>query len=119
MVIKNRANGYKEISTDQEHILHIIGNAEYPIVRTAIVADPSKWEEIPLADIPPYTEDEYDAKVDELIRQKYTASQEFALINNVLANVTPKRQAEYAEYQTYREWCKKQAKEILSKKVEE
>ena len=69
--------------------------------------------------MPPYTTAEYEAKVEELIRERYTVSQELALINNVMANVTEKRQSEYAAYQDYREECKRKAKEILTDKNED
>ena len=44
--------------------------------------DAALWEEV--ADRPPYSEDEYKTKVEELIRERYTVSDEFALINNCL-----------------------------------
>lgn len=104
------------LSTDADHILHKIGSDNYAPIHHAMVkpADVDLYEEIAVADIPPYTEEEYKAKVEELIREQYTASDEFALINNVMAGVTEKRQSEYAAYQEYREECKRRAKEILT-----
>lgn len=108
------------LDTDAAHILHRIGSDDYTPIRhtTVKAADLDRWEELAVADIPPYTEAEYEAKVEELIRERYTVSQEFALINNVMANVTEKRQAEYAAYQDYREECKRRAKETLITKSE-
>lgn len=102
------------LDCDNDHILHRIGSADYPVMRHATVKDPDAWEEIAVADIPPYTEAEYKAKVEELIRERYSASDEFALINNVMSEATEKRQSEYAEYQAYREECKRRAKEMLT-----
>lgn len=74
--------------------------------------DAALWEEV--ADRPPYSEDEYKTKVEELIRERYTVSDEFALINNVMTAPTEATQEEYARYQQYREECKRRAKETLA-----
>jgi len=102
------------LDTDADHILHRVGSDDYTPIRHTTAKDPDAWEEIAVGDIPPYSEAEYKAKVEELIRERYTASDEFALINNVMANVTEKRQSEYAAYQAYREDCKVRARAILS-----
>lgn len=102
------------LDSDADHILHKIGSDNYTPIRHTMTRDPEAWEEVSIADIPPYTEAEYKAKVEELIREQYTVSDEFALINNVMAGVTEKRQNEYAAYQEYREECKRRAKEILT-----
>ncbi len=102
------------LDTDADHILHRVGSDDYTPIRHTTAKDPDAWEEIAVADIPPYNEAEYKATVEELIRERYTASDEFALINNVMANVTEKRQSEYAAYQAYREDCKVRARAILS-----
>lgn len=104
------------LDTDQEHILHRKGNEDFTPIRHTTVnpEDVDAWEEIAVVDIPPYTEAEYKAKVTELIRGRYSADDEFALINNVMAGVTEKRQSEYAAYQEFREECKRRAKEILT-----
>lgn len=108
------------LDTDHGHILHRIGSEDYTEIRHTMTKDPEAWEEIAVGDIPPYNEAEYKAKVEELIRERYTASDEFALINNVMGGTTTeKRRSEYAEYQAYREECKLRAKEILSEKKED
>lgn len=116
MTTTEKKNNLVEISTDESHILHRIGFEEYQELRRATIAaaDLANWEEIAVSDIPPYTEAEYKAKVTELIRERYSADDEFALINNVMANITEKRQSEYAAYQEFREECKRRAKEILT-----
>lgn len=106
------------LDAEDGYILHRKGNGDYLEIRHTTVREPEAYEEIAVADIPPYTESEYKAKVEELIRERYTASDEFALINNVMAGVTEKRQSEYAEYQAYREECKRRAKEELTTKPE-
>ena len=63
----------------------------------------------------------YDQLVEELIREKYTLSDELAISNNRMAvfdaNLLPKEKEdeykrEYYAYQQYREECKKKAREI-------
>jgi len=103
------------LDTDADHILHRVGSDDYTPIRHTTAKDPDAWEEIAVADIPPYNEAEYKAKVEELIRERYTASDEFALINNVMSGTaTEKRRSEYADYQAYREECKARARAILS-----
>lgn len=102
------------LDTDAGHILHKIGSDDYTPIRHTIAKDPDAWEEIAVADIPPYTEEEYKAKVKELVHERYSLDDEIALINNITAGVTEKRQSEYAAYQEYREECKRRAKVILS-----
>ena len=101
-----------EISTDASHIIHRIGDEDYPILRRAIVADPEEWEEVAVADIPPYTTAEYNAKVAELIHERYDADKEMSLINNMMeAEPTEAHKAEYSAYQAYRAECKLKAKD--------
>ena len=101
-----------EISSDASHIIHRIGDEDYPILRRAIVADPEEWEEVAVADIPPYTTAEYNAKVAELIHERYDADKEMSLINNMMeAEPTEAHKAEYRAYQAYRAECKQSAKD--------
>ena len=102
-----------EISTDASHIIHRIGGEDYPILRRAIVTDPEEWEEVPVEDIPPYTNAEYAAKVSELIHQKYSLDDEIALRANLEDDPTEKRTNEFAEYLAFRKQCKEEAKKIL------
>lgn len=106
--------GMWALEAEEAHVLRRIGTDDSSPVRRTTVRDPEQWEEVAVAELPAYTKAEYEAKVEELIRERYTVSQEFALINNVMANVTEKRQSEYAAYQAYREDCKAQARAILS-----
>ena len=102
-----------EISTDASHIIHRIGGEDYLILRRAIVTDPEEWEEVPVEDIPPYTNAEYAAKVSELIHQKYSLDDEIALRANLEDDPTEKRTNEFAEYLAFRKQCKEEAKKIL------
>lgn len=101
-----------ELHTDADHILHRIGSDDYIEIRRATVKDPEDWEEIAVADIPPYTRAEYDKKVAELIHARYDADREMSLINNIMeAEPTEVHKAEYSAYQAYRAECKLKAKD--------
>ncbi len=108
-----------ELSTDAAHILHKKGSEDYPEVRRLMTRDADSYEEVAVKDIPPYTAKEYAEEVSRLIRERYSADDEFALINNVMAGVTDKRQSEYAAYTEYRDKCKVQAKINLSARKSE
>lgn len=111
-----------QLDTDQGHILHKVGSDDYTEIRHTMVKDPDAWEEIAVADIPPYTKDEYDKKVAELVREKYTADEEFALQRKMLnAVMSPdtiseegsanKTLEEYQAYNVYVQECKQKAKD--------
>ena len=101
-----------EISTDASHIIHRIGDEDYPILRRAIVTGPEEWEEVAVEDIPPYTTAEYNNKLAELIHERYDADKEMSLINNMMeAEPTEAHKAEYSAYQAYRAECKLKAKD--------
>lgn len=118
------------LDTDADHILHRIGSKDYSEIRHTIVKDPEEWEEIAVADIPPYTEAEYKAKVEELIRERYSASDEFAIQRKMLNAMLPqlailsdedagqfnaeKAIAEYTEYNAYAEQCKADAPDAIA-----
>lgn len=116
---KERKSGLLEISCDDGYTLHRKGDANiHPISKIVIPAiQMDDWEEIPVSSIPPYTEQEYSSKVTELIRERYSLDDEFALINNVMSGATEKHKNEYAQYQEFREKCKKKAKEELLKRT--
>lgn len=118
--------GLWELSTDKAHILHRKGSYYYTEIRRATVTDPDDWEEVAAGDIPAYTRNEYETKVDDLIRRRYSASEEFAIQRKMLNALMPqtaaldgdagtaafdadKAIAEYAEYNAYAEQCKAEA----------
>ena len=100
------------VSTDDNHILHFKGSDSYNTIRKLTTANPEGWEEIAIEDIPPYTIAEYNAKVAELIHERYDADKEMSLINNMMeAEPTEAHKAEYSAYQAYRAECKLKAKD--------
>ncbi|MEE0962571.1 MAG: hypothetical protein U0L54_08515 [Bacteroidales bacterium] len=70
------------------------------------------YEEV--EELPRYTQSEYANKVDELIREKYTISDELAILRQ-----RESKPEEYEEYYTYAEECKERAKHILINRKEE
>lgn len=109
------------LDAEEGYSLHRKGSGDYPEIRHTTVRDPDNWEEIAVADIPPYTEAEYKAKVSELIHERYSIDDEIALAANAsspMIRADEERAAsfadEYAAYQAYRTECKARAKEILS-----
>ena len=100
------------VSTDDNHILHFKGSDNYNPIRKLTTANHEDWEEIAIEDIPPYTIAEYNAKVAELIHERYDSDKEMSLINNMMeAEPTEAHKAEYRAYQTYRAECKQRAKD--------
>ena len=100
------------VSTDNTHILHFKGSNSYSPIKRLTTANPEDWEEIEIGDIPPYTIAEYNAKVAELIHERYDADKEMSLINNMMeAEPTEAHKAEYSAYQAYRAECKQRAKD--------
>lgn len=106
--------------TATEGWLHRIGTDTY--VKSLVLAkgdSAAMYEEVD--EIPPYTKAEYDAKVAEMVRERYSESEEFAIqrkvINSLLSPMTLSAEvaegvmAEYAEYNNYVEGCKVRAKE--------
>jgi hypothetical protein len=121
-----------ELSTDAAHILHRIGSDDYPEIRKAMVkADyADSYEEVAVEDIPPYTKAEYDAKVAELVHERYTADEESALhrkmINAIMSPATVSEEGaadkaleEYEAYNAYVQGCKARAKELLGNATEQ
>ena len=100
------------VSTDNNHILYFKGSDNYNPIRKLTTANPEDWEEIEIGDIPPYTIAEYNAKVAELIHERYDADKEMSLINNMMeTEPTEAHKAEYRAYQAYRAECKQRAKD--------
>lgn len=106
------SNGFIKL-TATAGLIHNLRTDEYSPSFVMLPTDTlDMYEEV--AEKPAYTEAEYKAKVSELIRERYTEDDEFALINNVLETPTEKRRTEYAEYQAYRAECKERARAELS-----
>lgn len=103
-------------STDGKYI-HRIGTESYFKRGTILSTDSvATFEEVD--DIPPYTKSEYDTKVAELVRGKYSESEEFALQRKAInAAFSPSvtdadsmALEEYQAYNTYVDECKLKAK---------
>lgn len=106
-----------QLDSDERHILRRIGSDDSSTHNhhaTVTAADLDYWEEVAVADLPRYSETEYKTKVAELIRERYSADDEFALINNIMNGSIITHKAEYEEYQAYRSNCKLMAKELLT-----
>ena len=123
-----RPDGLVSLDTDNDHILHRIGSASYQeIHHTTVHPDhAANYEEVAVADISPYTEADYKAKVAQLVHERYSMDDEIALGANAkdtkLLADEDKATAfaeEYAAYQAYRAECKARAKEILSNPVKQ
>lgn len=107
-----------ELSSENGYI-HRVGTETY--FRKALVPDSAdNYEEVD--EIPPYTKAEYDAKVAELVRERYTESEEFALQRKAInAAFSPSTLSadnssaleEYAAYNSYVEECKQRAKDTM------
>ncbi len=126
--------GFIRITCDKNHYLHRVGSKEYPEIHDVTVPEAlaAEWEEIPLADVPKYTEAEYSAKTVELIRRKYSQDDEIAILRKsadlmlpATANLTDEERdardrhaeaviVELSQYNDYAEQCKAEAREILS-----
>lgn len=103
--------GMWQLDTDQGHILHKIGSDDYAEIRHTHVkpSELDKWEEIAVADIPPYTKAEYKAKIVELIRRRYDQDDECGILRQ-----RDTKPDEFAEYDAYVEQCKAEARQSLA-----
>lgn len=114
IVIKNN-----QVYSDEGKYVHKIGTDTY--VKKSMVLPTDKVEDFEeVSELPLFTKEQYDNKVAELIREKYSASEEFALqrkmINATNADMplsdaeTNRVIEEYDTYNTYVEECKIKAK---------
>lgn len=100
-----------ELYTD-EGFLHRVGTEGYYkriCVPEAKVGD-FEW----VSDKPKFTRDEYERKVEELIRGRYSVSQELAILRQRDA-----KSEEFAEYDAFAEECKREAKAELAEQEKE
>lgn len=92
---------------DPDNWIHRIGSDTY-VKRIAVKAETiPNYEEITRK--PAYTKAEYDARVNDLIRQRYSESEEFAILRQ--RDIKP---AEYSAYYAHCEACKELAKVELT-----
>lgn len=113
------SNGFIKL-TATAGLIHKIGTDTYAPSFVMLPSDTlDMYEEV--AEKPPYTKEEYDNKVAELVRLRYTESEEFAIqrkaINAAFSpmplseNSTASAMDEYQAYNAYVEQCKQQAKD--------
>lgn len=111
VVIENR-----EVYSTEGKYIRRVGTDTYFKRGTLLPTDmASDFEEVD--EIPSYTKEEYDNKVAELVRTKYSESEEFAIQRKAInAAFSANRESleEYAAYNAFVEECKQQAKTILS-----
>lgn len=111
------AAGYIKL-TATAGLLHKIGSDTY-VKSIILLSDESPEEYEEVAERPAYTREQYEAKVAELVRERYTASEEFALQRKAINSLSPALPsgegvdlvlAEYEEYNAYVDQCKQRAK---------
>lgn len=113
----------KQVYSTNNKYIHRIGTETYFKKSMVFPNDTiDNFEEVD--EIPKYTKAEYEAKVAELIRQKYTQDEEFALQRKMInATMLPSTLddsivenifSQYQEYNYFVEECKFKAKEELS-----
>lgn len=95
-------------SADPDGWIHRIGSDTYAKRILVTVEAISNYEEV--TQKPAYTKAEYDARVNDLIRQRYSESEEFAILRQ--RDIKP---AEYSAYYAHCEECKELAKVELTK----
>lgn len=109
--------------SDSDKPIHRVGSETYGKKITLLPSDTADtFEEVD--EIPRFTKAEYEAKVAELVRERYTADEEFALqrkrINSLLVPATLSDDnaetlaSEYEAYNAYVGECKVKAVEILN-----
>ena len=110
------------IKSDCGKEFHKIGEQSYFNDRAFLKGETLEmFEEID--ERPKYTKEEYERKVAELIRERYSQDEENAIKSKVLASLLPntlseetneKHMKQFEEFNAYREQCKAEAKAILS-----
>lgn len=120
--------GLVSLQAEEGYLLRRIGAEPHTtITRTTVKADQlAQWEEVPAGQVPVYTKAEYDAKVSEMVRQRYSADEEFAIQRKLIGAMlnptamsigeddqpsTPGAIEEFNAYNTYVEQCKARAKD--------
>lgn len=99
----------KEIVAAEGKWLHRIGTEAY--FKRAIVGT-ADIEEVD--EVPKYTDAEYSERVNALIRERYSDSEELSILRQ-----RDEKPTQFAEYYTYCEECKKRAKAALSARTDE
>lgn len=69
----------------------------------------AEWEEVSADSLPAYTEQQYEERVTELIRKRYSVSAELAVLRQ-----RDSKPGEFADYNAFAEQCKARAREELT-----
>lgn len=119
MKIKQTSN--HTVLTAESGYIHRIGSDNYVKSVIMLPSDTIEdYEEVP--EKPAFTKDQYDAKVAELVRERYSESEEFAIQRKAMNTMLPNAMSsdenaalqamtEYGEYNAYVEDCKVKAKD--------
>ena len=100
--------------------IHKTGTDIYGRAITLLSGDTaSDFEEVTEVSI--YTKAEYDSKVAELVRERYSESEEFAIQRKALAALSASEgtDAEFAAYNSYVNECKVRATDLLTRRPTE
>ena len=121
MIQKRQIGKLTEISVESGY-LHKIGTDVY--VKKCILIPSLTIDDYEEVDsIPAFTKEEYDKKAAELVREKYSADEEFAIqrkmINSINGETDAIAEEEYNTYNAFVNECKERAKDEELYKVEE
>lgn len=96
-----------EVTSTDGRLIHRLGTDIYFRRSTALPSDTeADFEEVDRA--PAYTTDEYEARVSELIRRRYTLDAELAILRQ-----RDSKPDEFADYNTFADECKSRARAEL------
>lgn len=109
MIIINK----NQVYSDAGKYIHRVGTESYFKRSTILSSDTiDDFEEVD--ELPKFTKEEYDEKVAELVRQRYSESEEFAVqrkfLNTINGSKNAKAVSEYEAYNAYVDECKVMAK---------
>lgn len=116
MVILTNSYAY----SDKGVQIHKIGTDIYGMAITLLNGDTaSDFEEVAEAHL--YSKSEYDSKVAELVRERYSESEEFAIQRKAIAALLASEatDADFAGYNSYVNECKVRATDLLTRRPTE
>lgn len=125
MTQKETIGGLVSLTADPGMALHREGSELYHSEITVPKADVPRYTEVDRSEIPAFTKAQYDAKVAELVRERYSESEEFAILRKYLTAIAKGKPegpaelaevypavAEYIAYNDFVEACKVDAKNL-------
>ena len=102
----------KEIVAAEGKWLHRIGTEAY--FKRAIIGNNGTADIEEVDEVPKYTDAEYSERVNALIRERYSDSEELSILRQ-----RDEKPTQFAEYYAYCEECKSRAKAELSARTDE